>query len=73
MQVQDRSASFGGDDGVALVSLDQADRLRRLKRLEGREAAALLAKLDDAQRLSRTNVDARMVGELVRMALTSTR
>lgn len=62
-----------GNDGIALVSLDHADRLRRLRRLEGRQAAALLAKLDDAQRLSRTNVDPRLVGELVRMALTNTR
>lgn len=62
-----------GTDGIALVSLDHAGRLQRLKRLDGREAAALLAKLDDAQRISRTNVDARLVGEFVRMALTSTR
>jgi hypothetical protein len=30
---------------------------------------ALLGKLDEAQRLARTNVSAALVGELVRMAL----
>jgi DNA polymerase-3 subunit delta' len=62
-----------GHDGIALISLDHADRLRRLKRLAGRDAAALLAKLDEAQRLARTNVSPGLVGEFVRMALTSSR
>jgi DNA polymerase-3 subunit delta' len=60
-----------GHDGVALVSLDHAQRLRRLKPLAPREAAAMLAKLDEAQRLARTNVLPALVGEYVRMALTS--
>ena len=60
-----------GCDGAALISLDQAERLRKLKPIEGRAAIALLAKLDEAQRLARTNVNPGMVGDLVRMALTS--
>ena len=59
-------------DGAALISLDQAERLRKLKPLDPRAAVALLGKLDEAQRLARTNVSAGMVGDLVRMALTST-
>ncbi|MGB8907467.1 MAG: hypothetical protein WCC84_01830 [Candidatus Cybelea sp.] len=62
-----------GHDGVALVSVDQAERLRGLKKLDRREAVALLGKLDQAQHLARTNVSAALVGEFVRMALTSTR
>ena len=58
-----------GHDGVALVSLDYAQRLARLRPLEGREAIALLGKLDEAQRLARTNVSPALVGELVRMSL----
>lgn len=58
-----------GHDGVALVSLDYADRLRRLRPLKTREAVALLGKLDEAQRLARTNVSPALVGELVRMSL----
>lgn len=58
--------------GAALISLDQAERLRKLKPIDGRAAVVLLGKLDDAQRLARTNVSAGMVGDLVRMALTST-
>ncbi len=61
----------GGSDGVALVSLDQADRIRRLKPIEASAAAALLGKLDEAQRLARTNVSPALVGQFVRMALTS--
>ncbi|MGB8964939.1 MAG: hypothetical protein WCB99_04805 [Candidatus Cybelea sp.] len=60
-----------GHDGVALVLLDQAERLRRLRPIAGREAARLLTQLDEAQRLARTNVSAAMIGEFVRMALTS--
>jgi DNA polymerase-3 subunit delta' len=60
-----------GSDGVALVSVDQAERLRTLKPIEPRAAAALLSKLDDAQRLARTNVSPLLVGQFVRMALTS--
>jgi DNA polymerase-3 subunit delta' len=56
--------------GAPLISLDQAERLRTLKPIEGRAAVALLAKLDEAQRLARTNVNPGMVGDLVRMALT---
>lgn len=61
-----------GSDGSSLVSLDQAERLRKLKPLNRRAAVALLGKLDDAQRLARTNVSPTLVGEFVRMALTST-
>ena len=68
--VRDWIVASGGD-GVALLSLDQAERLRKLKPIDPSAAVALLAKLDDAQRLARTNVSAGLVGELVRMALTS--
>jgi DNA polymerase-3 subunit delta' len=61
----------GGRDGVALVSVDHADRIRRLQPIDPRMAVALLGKLDEAQRLARTNVNAALVGEFVRMALTS--
>jgi DNA polymerase III subunit delta' len=60
-----------GHDGVALVCVDHADRIRGLKPLDKRAAVTLLGKLDDAQRLARTNVSAALVGEFVRMALTS--
>ena len=60
-----------GHDGVALVSVDRTEQLRGLRPLGGRAAAALLRKLDDAQRLARTNVRPELVSELVRMALTS--
>jgi DNA polymerase-3 subunit delta' len=61
-----------GRSSRALISLDQADRLLKLKRIDERAAVVLLNKLDDAQRLARTNVNPGMVGDLVRIALTST-
>lgn len=61
-----------GHDGVALVSIDHAERLRKLRPVDPGAAAALLGKLDEAQRLARTNVSPALVGDLVRMALTST-
>jgi len=60
-----------GNDGVALVSLDHAERLRRLKPMDRKSAVALLGKLDEAQRIARTNVRPELVSEFVRMALTS--
>jgi DNA polymerase-3 subunit delta' len=53
-----------------LAAPDQAAALRRLRPLEAGAATAVLAKIDDAQRLSRTNVSPAWVSELVRMALT---
>jgi DNA polymerase III subunit delta' len=58
-----------GHDGIALVSLDQGERLRRLQPMTPRAAVALLAKLDEAQRLAATNVMPGLVGEFVRMAI----
>lgn len=59
-----------GTDGIALVSLDHEKRLRKLRPLEGREAATLLARLDEAQRIAQTNVQPAHVAELIRMALS---
>lgn len=60
-----------GKDGVPLLTLDHAERVRHLRPIERRAAVTLLGKLDDAQRLARTNVSPALVGEFVRMALTS--
>jgi DNA polymerase-3 subunit delta' len=49
---------------------DQAAGLRRLPPLDADAACAVLAKIDDAQHLARTNVSPAWVSELVRMALT---
>lgn len=59
-----------GSDGIALLSVDHADRLRRLAPIDGPAASALLTKLNEAQRLARTNVRPELVSEFVRMALT---
>jgi DNA polymerase-3 subunit delta' len=59
-----------GSDGVALLALDHEKGIRRLKPLDPAAAVVLLSKLDEAQRMARTNVNPGLVGELVRMALT---
>ena len=56
--------------GIAPLSIDQQGELGTLPALEGQRAVDLLAKIDDAQRLARTNVSPAMVSEIVRMALT---
>lgn len=59
-----------GHDGVALASPDCTARLRALAPLAPHEAVMLLRRLDDAQRIARTNVLPRFVADLVRMALS---
>jgi DNA polymerase III subunit delta' len=62
------AGSIDGRD-VPAAAIDYADRLGKLRPLSAREAVELLAKIDDAQRLARTNVSPVMVAEIVRMAL----
>jgi DNA polymerase-3 subunit delta' len=54
-----------------LVAPDYGGDLRGLRTLDPRDAIVMLEKIDDAQRLARTNVSPAMVGEIVRMALTN--
>ncbi len=62
-----------GLDGNALLCVDQADRLRKLPPLEGSAASGLLTVLDDAARLSQTNVRPDAIADFLRMNLTSSR
>ncbi len=59
-----------GTGGIALLSIDLAERLRALPPLTGGKAAAVLSNLDEAQRLARTNVSPTLVADFIRMALT---
>ncbi len=68
--VRDWTALAVAGDRAPLVALDYASELRELPNVANESALAMLAKLDDAQRLARTNVSPNMVSELVRMALT---
>lgn len=64
-------AGGSGLEGVPPLAADYAARLQRLPPLGPKSAVELLAKLDDAARLAGTNVPAAMVGEFVRMALST--
>ncbi|HUA08600.1 MAG TPA: AAA family ATPase [Candidatus Acidoferrales bacterium] len=68
--VRDWTALGLAGDRAALISVDYAGELRDLPALAAAEAISVIDKLDDAQRLARTNVSPGMVSELVRMALT---
>ncbi|HTU82291.1 MAG TPA: hypothetical protein VMF61_09185 [Candidatus Acidoferrales bacterium] len=68
--VRDWVVSSSAGDAVPPSALDYADRLRGLPPLDDRRAVELMTKLDDAQRLARTNVSSAMVAEIVRMALS---
>ncbi len=63
------SRSAAGDAGT-LLAVDYQTEIGELPKLAGTDAIAMLSKLDDAQRLARTNVSPNMVSELVRMSLT---
>jgi len=70
--LRDWTALATAGEAAPLLALDYASELRELPNVEAGSALAMLAKLDDAQRLARTNVSPNMVSELVRMALTGT-
>ncbi len=70
--VRDWTALALAGDRAPLVCVDYAEDLRALPRADRAEARATIVKIDDAQRLARTNVSPGMVAELVRMALTGT-
>jgi DNA polymerase III, delta subunit len=57
-------------NAAASAAPDQAAALRNLRPLEPAAAIAVLSKIDEAQRLARTNVSPAWVSEIVRMALT---
>jgi DNA polymerase III subunit delta' len=58
-------------DRAPLVTLDYAKELHALPKIRPERASAMLSRIDEAQRIARTNVSPAMVSELVRMALTS--
>jgi len=57
-------------EGVRLSAPDYGTQLRDLAPMESRAAVAMLASLDEAQRIARSNVPPSLVGEMVRMAIT---
>lgn len=68
--LRDWTALSLAGDRAPLVAIDYADDLRALPKPHAAQAVAMIAKVDDAQRLARTNVSPAMVLEIVRMALT---
>lgn len=70
--VRDWVAVSGTGKDTPLLAVDYAKQLKKLPKIAPASAVAILGKVTDAQRLARTNVSPALVGELVRMALTST-
>jgi DNA polymerase III subunit delta' len=68
--VRDWTALALAGDRATAISVDYVDELRALPSLAPKDAVGLLNRVDDAQRLARTNVSPSMISELVRMALT---
>ena len=68
--VRDWTVTSSAGPKAPLLAVDYADRIRELPPVASNDAIAMLAKLDDAQRLARTNVSPGMVSEIARMALT---
>jgi DNA polymerase-3 subunit delta' len=68
--VRDWTALSMAGASAPMLAVDYATDLQELPKASAGAAVAMLAKIDDAQRLARTNVSPGMVLELVRMALT---
>ncbi len=68
--VRDWVALSSAGDGVPISAVDYSAELRELPKVPPAAAIGMIAKIDDAQRLARTNVSPTMVSEIVRMALT---
>lgn len=69
--VRDWVAVGAAGPAAPVMAVDFAERIRELPALEPARAIGMIAKLDDAQRLARTNVNPGMVAEIVRMALSA--
>lgn len=69
--LRDWVAVGAAGSAAPVMAVDFAERIRELPALEPARAIGMIAKLDDAQRLARTNVNPGMVSEIVRMALSS--
>jgi DNA polymerase-3 subunit delta' len=54
-----------------LLAVDYSKELKKLPAIAPQNAIVVLTKVTEAQRLARTNVSPALVGELVRMAITS--
>ncbi len=63
--------AVGAAGSATALAVDYAQQVRELPILDASRAIATIAKIDDAQRLARTNVTPTMVSEIVRMALSS--
>ncbi len=68
--VRDWVALSAAGDGVSIAAVDYSEGLRELPKVPAAAAIGMIAKIDDAQRLARTNVSPAMVSDIVRMALT---
>ncbi len=69
--VRDWLALSGTGNDAPVLAVDYASDLRRLRKIEPVHAVHILSQVSEAQRLARTNVSPALVGEIVRMALTS--
>ena len=68
--VRDWAAISNAGKNAPLIAIDYADELRGLPPLGAERAIAALGKIDDAQRLARTNVSPALVSDIVRMSIT---
>ncbi|MDP9025807.1 MAG: AAA family ATPase [Candidatus Eremiobacteraeota bacterium] len=68
--VRDWIATGSAGVSAPVMAVDYADRIRELPTLEASRAIGILSKLDEVQRLARTNVNPTLLGEVVRMSLT---
>lgn len=68
--VRDWIAIGAGGAGIPLLATDYRQKLGALSSATAAEAAAMLAKINEAQKLARTNVTPSLVSEYLRMTLS---
>jgi DNA polymerase-3 subunit delta' len=70
--VRDWIALSAAGTSAPLLAADYADEMKRLPQIDVVRATGAMERIDEAQRLARTNVSPPLVAEIVRMAITST-
>lgn len=70
--LRDWVALSGAGKDAPILAVDYAKELKKLPAIPADTAMSALSKITEAQRLARTNVSPALVGDVVRMALTST-
>lgn len=69
--VRDWVALGAAGASAPIIAVDYSDAIRGLPKLEPAQAIGIIAKIDEVQRIARTNVNPTLVSEVLRMSLSA--